>query len=197
MTSLHTPLDMHQLVLMTPPSTIVSEYLLERLPHIFRDDWVLYRSWRLRLASELEVDPCNLSVVGSSCSGFSLNPNKRLSPFGDHSDIDVAVVSDYHFVISWRTLRNIPLADAYTPRERQALIDHRQRLIYWGCIATDKVLRFLPFAKTWTLAASNIAAESPTEGRAIKLRIYKDYDALRSYHINGVKRLRSNLAEEQ
>ena len=170
--------DAYQLVLLTPPATIVSEYLLERLPHIFQDDWALYRSWRLRLGVDLQVDPCNLSIVGSSCSGFSLNPNKKLSPFGDHSDIDVAVISDYHFVVSWRTLRNVPLAEARTPKERQALIDHRQRLIYWGCVAADKVLRFLPSAKSWTVAASNMAVESPTEGREIKLRIYKDYDAL-------------------
>jgi hypothetical protein len=182
--------ELSQLILMTPPATIVSEYLLERLPHIFQDDWGLYRSWRLRLGSELQVDPCNLSVVGSSSSGFSLNPHKKLSPFGDHSDIDVAVISDYHFVVSWRTLRDIPLADARTTKERQALKEHRERLIFWGCIAADKVLRFLPFSKAWTIASSKMAAEPPTKGRQIELPIYKDYDALRSYHIDGVRRLR-------
>ena len=189
--------DAQRLVLITPPATLVSEYLLEQLPHIFQDDWALYRTWRLRFGSELDVDPCNLSIVGSSSSGFSLNPYKGLSPFNEHSDIDVAVISDYHFIISWRTLRNVPLGEARTPKERQALVDHRQRLIYWGCIATDKVLRFLPFAKTWALAMSNMAGERPTEGRSIKLRIYKDYEALRSYQIYGIKKLRSNLAVER
>jgi hypothetical protein len=189
--------DAQRLVLTTPPATVVSEYLLERLPHVFQNDWALYRSWRSRLGSEIEVDPCNLSIVGSSCSGFSLSPYKRLTPFGQNSDIDVAVISDYHFAVSWRILRNIPLAEARTVKERQALLDHRQRLIYWGCVATDKVLRFLPFAKPWMLAVSNMAAVPPTEGRQIKLRIYKDYEALRSYQINAVKKLRSNLAEEQ
>jgi hypothetical protein len=35
----------------------------------------------------------------------------------------------------------------------------------------------------------------PTVGKAVKLRIYKDYDALRHYQANGIERLRSELGD--
>ena len=175
---------------------VVSQHVLERLPHIFANDWEPYRKWRQKLGAAIGVDPCNICLIGSACVGVSFNPNKGLSKFEDSSDIDVAIVSDFHFNVAWRSLRGFRLADARTPKERQSLIAHRNRYIYWGCIATDKILRIFPFAKEWTIAISNMRAEPPTEDREIKFRIYKDYDALRTYQILGVKSLRVALLED-
>ena len=35
----------------------------------------------------------------------------------------------------------------------------------------------------------------PTVDKAVKLRIYKDYDALRHYQASGIERLRSELGD--
>lgn len=178
------------------PADVVCKHVLERLPYIFANKWGPYRKWRQTLGDAIGVDPCNICLIGSACVGVSLNPYKSLSKFGDSSDIDVAVVSEFHFSVAWRALREHRLADALTRKEKQSLIDHQKRHIYWGCIATDKILRILPFARNWTVAISKMSAEPPTKDREIKFRIYKNYDALRSYQIQGVKYLQSALLED-
>jgi hypothetical protein len=147
------------------------------------------------LGTLIGVDACNICLTGSSCVGISLNPRKGLATFHDHSDIDVAIVSDYYFDVSWRHLRTIRLGDAIDGAEREALKSHQTRYVYWGTIATDRILRVLPFAGEWTIAMSKMQAETPTEGRDINFRIYKDYDALRSYQQRGVEQLKTELLE--
>jgi hypothetical protein len=177
------------------PAGVAAELVLERIPYIFGGDWSVYRGWRKKLAEGIGVDACNICLTGSASAGVSLNPNKRLSPYGPRSDIDVAIISAHHFDIAWRVLRSLRVGDTRNVRERQALVDHQKRYIYWGTIATDKIVRFFPFAKQWTVALSDMRAEKPTDGRAIKFRIYKDYDALRSYQVKSVEAVRSALLE--
>lgn len=177
------------------PDVVVAEHVLERVPHIFRNDWALYRSWRGQLASRVQVDPCDISIIGSACVGASLSPQKGVAAFSERSDVDVAVISPYHFDVAWRTLRAFALADARTPRERQAVINHRNNYIYWGCIAIDKILRIMPFAKEWAIASSHMRGVDPTAGRDVKFRIYRDFDSLRSYQTQSVKLLRAELME--
>lgn len=177
------------------PSVVVAEHVLERVPHIFGDDWSLFRNWRAQLAAGLDVDPCDISITGSACVGVSLSPRKNFSDFDDRSDVDVAVISPYHFDLAWRCLRAFCLADARSPRERQAVISHRENYIYWGCIATDRILRLMPFSKQWLVASSEMRGVPPTEGRDVNFRIYRDYDSLRSYQTNGIRKLRAQLLE--
>jgi len=182
-------------ILTATPAEVVAEHVLERIPHVFSDDWLLYRSWRGKLGRALDVDPCNLCLTGSASVGFSLNPHKKLAPYGASSDIDIAIISDHHFDVAWRVLRSVRIADARTPKEKQSIKDHQTRYIYWGTIATDRIVRFFPFAKQWTIALSEMQAEKPTDGRELKFRIYKDYDALRAYQIRSVLSVRTYLLE--
>jgi len=179
------------------PRSVVAEHVLERVPHIFDGDWPLYRTWRADLATRLDVDPCDISITGSACVGVSLSPRKNFSVFDGQSDVDVAVISPYHFDLAWRSLRAFRLADAHTPRERQAVINHRTNYIYWGCIATDRILRLMPFSREWIMASSHMRGIDPTAGREVNFRIYRDYDSLRSYQTYGVRKLRANLLESQ
>lgn len=170
-----------------------STHLMDRVPFVFNNDWELYRGWKRKLAKLIEVDPLNITIIGSGGIGFSLNPRKDFRPFSDKSDIDVAVISEYHFVTAWRALRALKLPDVRRIRDRQAIIEHRTNYIYWGVIATDKVLPYLPFVRTWTEALSAMAGERPTEERDIKIRLYRDYDGLRAYHMSGLEALKATL----
>ncbi len=172
---------------------VVAEHVLERIPHIFNGDWNLYRGWRAKLASLLKVDPCNISLTGSACVGVSFSPHKNFSEFGDSSDIDVAVISPFHFDLAWRTLRAFRLVNAIDQRERRSITQHQTNYIYWGCIATDRILRLMPFCKEWTIAASQMQGVSPTEGREINFRMYRDYESLRQYQLLGVEKLQTSL----
>jgi hypothetical protein len=140
--------------------------------------------------------PMNSSSTGSAATGFSLNPKKNLTAFSQHSDIDVGVVSSNHFEVAWRYLRtNRPSWLSLPARTRTALDSHRKNYIFWGTIAADRILSLLPFGLEWQAALDEMATCPPTEGRDVRLRIYRDYNALRSYQANGISRLRADLLE--
>lgn len=158
----------------------------------------MFRTWRRNLSLGINVDPSEIIVTGSAAVGFSLSPTKRLKPFDSKSDVDVAIISDRYFSEAWHHLRSIDLTLApLTPAQRTAVIDHQKRYVYWGCIATDRLLPILPFAKAWMAARSRLAATEPTLEREINFRIYKDFRALRSYQLRGLQRLRLTLLDPE
>lgn len=180
-----------------PPDLVASVWILNRTPYPFGGDTRLYENWRRELAQRIEVDPSEVVITGSSAFGISLNPNKNYRKFDCKSDIDVAVISDYFFTSSWRYLRNLGSGIHGLPQPaKQSVRDHVQKYIYWGTIATDKLLPYLPFGKKWLEALDEMSKKPPTVGRDIKIRVYKDFDSLRSYQVNNLKNLRAQELEK-
>src|SRR5688572_4488286 len=83
----------------------LEEHVFDCLPHVFNGDRAGYVAWKRALGTAIDVDPACLTVVGSAAVGCSLNPSKNLKAFDAGSDVDVAVVSNYHFTVGWRYLR--------------------------------------------------------------------------------------------
>lgn len=175
------------------PVAFVENFLFDRIPAVFADDRALFVSWKRTLAKKIEVDPACITIVGSAATGASLNPSKNFKLFDEASDIDVAVVSPHHFTIGWRYLRmNGARRLRVDARTRIAWDEHVNRYIYWGTLATDRLLGVLPFGLEWLAATSDMAQIAPTTGRSVNLRIYADYDSLRAYQIQGVRNLRDS-----
>ena len=177
-----------------PVSFLVSKWVLERVPHIFDGDILAYIRWKEGLAKGLAVDSRAIIITGSAGCGFSLNPNKNFRDFDEESDVDVALVSQYYFDISWRRLQTLG-ATLYrlTQKQKASVKDHKERLVYWGTIATDRILPILPFAKQWVAATETFGHESPINSRDIKVRVYRDFESLRAYQTNGFYELRSGI----
>lgn len=179
-------------------SFICSKWMLDRTPFIFEDDRLKYILWKEQLAEKLQVDSKSMVFTGSSSCGFSLNPNKNYREFNEESDIDIAIISGYHFDIAWKTLRNLGTKRFDLNNIQQnSLKEHVNRLIYWGTIATDKILEILPFGKEWSLHLLDMEKVDPINNRTINIRIYKDYESLRAYHINNLTNLRTKLYENE
>lgn len=177
-----------------PPSEFVEDFLFDRVPFAFSGDRRSFIEWKRALGSEIDVDPACITIVGSAATGLSLNPYKSFKPFDADSDIDVGVVSALHFNIAWRYLRmNSGRRYTVDTRTRNAWDEHASKYVYWGTIATDRLLGILPFGLTWMKAATKVAQLRPLVGRSIKMRIYSDFDSLRSYHTQGIKSLRDSL----
>ena len=83
------------------PDAFVMRKVLGATPIIFGSTEE-YLDWKVRLSGIVGVDPFGIAIIGSACTGISLNPDKNYKQFDDSSDIDVAVVSSYHFDIAWR-----------------------------------------------------------------------------------------------
>lgn len=173
---------------------VTSKWVLERIPFLFQDDLDLYIDWKERLSNLIEVDARAITITGSAAAGYSLNPDKNFRKFTKTSDIDVAVVSDYYFNVSWHYLRNLgPLRHSLNVKEKSSLEDHRKRLVYWGTIATDKIVQILPFGTKWIAAMEQMRKINPTIDRDINFRIYKDYESLREYQTNCISKLKDKL----
>lgn len=164
------------------------------MPFVFNGDLSAWVEWKHTLASALEVDPRDVVLSGSAAIGFSLNPDKGFREFNDQSDIDCGIVSGYHFDLAWRMFRQQRVSWLSLPRRQKDAIEaHRKNYVFAGTIATDWVLPFLPFSKDWQDALDLMSTVSPTKGRDVKLRIYKDFDALRYYHIRNIANLSRSL----
>lgn len=177
-----------------PPSEFVEEQLFDRTPFAFSNDRRAFVEWKRALGRKIDVDPACITIVGSAATGISLNPYKSFKAFEAGSDIDVGIVSTLHFDIAWRYLRmNGSRRYRVDARTRNSWDEHASKYVYWGTIATDRLLGILPFGLSWMKAASEVAQLKPTAGRSINMRIYHDFDSLRSYHTQGVKSLRESL----
>jgi hypothetical protein len=188
--------DLRRELLERSHDDLLHEVLFDTAPHIFQGSWALYRPWRRLLSKAINVDACEIIVTGSAALGVSLNPAKILKPFDDRSDVDVAIISDHFFSEAWHHLRGVNLTlDSLTPAQRVAVKDHQLKYIYWGCIATDRVLSILPFNQSWLSARSELAGIDPTKEREINFRIYKDFRALRSYQLMSIRKAYATLLD--
>ena len=170
-----------------PTDILISKWILENIPFIFHGDKQHYLEVKSLLSKQIQIDSCSIVFVGSSSVGFSLSPNKHFKRFDDTSDIDIAVISHYYFDIAWRTIRNIDI-HSQPPLVQRFIIEHRNRLIYWGTIATDKILGLLPFGVQWLKAIEALKTDPIFKDRKISFRLYQDYEALRQYHVNNFSR---------
>ncbi len=171
-----------------------SRALFTRTPHVFDADDAGYLGWRHSAASLLGADALNVFIVGSGATGVSLNPRKHFRQFGPHSDIDVAVISPWHFDTAWRSIRRQP-THSLSKTKKQAISKHESHHVYWGTITTDSILALLPFAKEWLHARSKMQNEPPTEDRDIRFRLYRDIDSLRIYQVRSLATARTELAK--
>ncbi|MDH2314002.1 hypothetical protein [Methylobacterium brachiatum] len=181
-----------------PPRDFVSHYLFEPIPFIFRGDLAAWINWKTILSSKLEVDPRNIVLTGSAAIGFSLSPMKGYRPFSGRSDVDCGIISEFHFDLAWRHLRqSAAVSSSISGDVRKAVNSHKVNHIFTGTIAANKILPILPFGQTWMAALTDMSQIEPTVGRDVKLRIYKDFDALRFYQSDNIGRLRDALAAER
>lgn len=175
-------------------SYTTSKWIIERIPHIFNNDLESYIDWKERLSTLIGVDSKAIVLTGSSSVGYSLNPKKNFKSFQDDSDIDVAIISSHYFDIAWHYLRNIgPRYHRLKQPIQTAINEHRERFIYHGTIATDKIVHILPFGQNWVNAMNEMRTIEPTKDRDINFRIYKDFEALKSYQSLGVIKAKDNL----
>ena len=177
------------------PEFFAARRIFDIIPAIFSTS-VKCTEWKVKVANLLSVDPCSIYVIGTACTVVSLNPHKNFKVFdeGRQSDIDIAVISGFHFEMAWRALRNVGAGKYRLDAAGQAAIqEHRDSHVYWGMFATDKILSALPFGRDWIDASLQISKEDPMRGREVKFRLYRDTFSFVGYHVNGLRQMRQQL----
>jgi len=175
------------------PHVLVARWFLEDTPALFKDR-ASHVAWKRDLAELLRVSVFDLIVVGSAAVGISLNPAKNFKAFAPTSDIDLALVSAHHFDVSWRWLRGLGAGLYRLPEPAQNWVrEHERRLVYWGTIATDQLLAYMPFGHEWVPHLSTMSGQDPAQGREINVRLYRDFASLEAYQVACIKKLRLGL----
>lgn len=141
---------LHSALLEKDPKNFVSHHIIEPVPFAFGGNLSAWIEWKRNLADLLEIDPYDIVMTGSAALGFSLNPSKNFKPFDETSDFDCGIISEYHFNIAWRHLRQTQIKWlTYGKKLKTALNTHRSEYIFDGTIATDRIMGILPFGQDW------------------------------------------------
>ena len=123
---------------------IVRKYILNGGCHALNDD----QHYRLkeRICEHFEIEFNDIILVGSGKLGFSIKSTKRYEPFGDNSDIDVAVVSTKLFTKIWEEVHRFKKSGAYWPKSAEFF-----RYLSEGWIRPDKLpsSEYFKFTDNW------------------------------------------------
>jgi len=74
-------------------TAIARLWLSEGIPYAFKDNPALYESIRTWLSNKLSVEAKDIHLTGSARLGQSLAPKKLGNVFGEHSDLDIFIIS--------------------------------------------------------------------------------------------------------
>lgn len=176
--------------------------------HFLRSDPVAFEGvgfWPTvaTVARLLEVDVNGIYCVGSGAVGFSLNPQKvmdgDLKPFDEHSDIDLAVISEVHFESAWRDLRRAaqPLLQSEMEAELAENLNWQKKRFFEGIILANKLLPHLEFGPSWLSGINQIEEAIAIDlNRSIPLNvwIFRDYWSLRTYITKSALLCREKVA---
>jgi hypothetical protein len=179
----------------TDLARLLSHRLFAATPRIFNEDRSSWIDWRYTLAHELAVDDHDVLVVGSAAFGISLHPEKDFRPFSDRSDVDVAVVNQRYFDSAWFDLRKLRDQSWRSMPQyvKNELKDYAPNYVFSGSIAMGRLIGRLSFGKKWLTALTMMSNVDPTTGREIRVRLYRDPEALRWYQLRGLKMAKENL----
>ncbi|MBF4162501.1 hypothetical protein [Nocardioides acrostichi] len=153
-------------------------------------------------AQAFEVDPNGIYCIGSGAIGLSCNPKNvqegHLKAFGASSDLDIAVISQFHFDQAWRDLR-VLAHTAYTPSTSKTLrvnLDHQRARMFDGAIVANKLMTRLTFGPHWGPHRLRLQFEwrdrLSLSGK-VNLWVYRDYWSVRSYVAEGIEKCLEKL----
>ncbi|HDY73854.1 MAG TPA: hypothetical protein ENH51_01935 [Euryarchaeota archaeon] len=78
--------------------TISRLWMSEGIPFAFKELPCLYEEVRVWLSNRLDIDPKEITIIGSGRIGESLTPGENMGrPFGAHSDLDLVAISNALF----------------------------------------------------------------------------------------------------
>jgi hypothetical protein len=116
-------------------------------------------------------------LVGSAKLGFSIVKTKRYKPFGEESDIDVAIVSSRLFDEFAQATFDYWRRHRYWPR-----YEHHVTYQFPGWIRPDFLPPDLQLGRAWWEFFRRLTSEGVFGSYQIKGGLYKSWHYLESYH---------------
>lgn len=153
-----------------------------------------YDDLKIFLSEKLDVHVNNIAIVGSAKLGYSITPskNKLFKPFSDKSDIDIAIVSPEIFRQSW---------NAFIELSKKGYLHDYQNItsnIFRRFVMLKKPDHRSEFFRYWSGKIDPCKKDLQTVfsiANDINYRIYESWEAIESYHCNGIEKLKNQFEE--
>lgn len=158
------------------PLRITRKYILTGDPFII--DGAKYVELKEAVASQFNIHPSEVYMVGSGKMGFSIKPTKRYCCFGDRSDIDLAIVSRDLFEKTWNEVHCYFESSGWWEKSTDF-----KNYLFHGWIRPDKFPSDSSFTycKTWWEFFRELTATEIFGRNQIKAGIYYSMSFLESY----------------
>jgi len=137
-----------------------------------------------RVAGNFGLHPTEVVVVGSAKLGFSLVPEKRYRPFGDTSDIDVAICSSDLFDACWEEV-----FDYWARPEFWFGLEDFRKYLFRGWMRPDKLppARSFQRSQKWWEFFRELTSEGTFGPYKVRGALYKNWHFLESYQQKCVR----------
>jgi hypothetical protein len=149
---------------------IVRRHLLTGLAYLLDQE----REFEIkdRTADCFRVEYSEVALVGSAKLGFSIAPNKRYRPFGETSDIDVAVISERLFKTVWEEAYLYKKSRAFWPS-----CDDFFRYLSRGWVRPDMLpnASTFQFSKTWWDYFNNLTSSQEFGPYKVRGGLYQSW----------------------
>lgn len=131
----------------------------------------------------------NVLMVGSGKTGCSLSPFKKFKKFDENdSDIDVAIISSSLFNEMWTKIRNEYSAKYSSDYQYVA------SSVFRGFLNEKNFKNIDEIRPEWNRCIDLVNKEISTQLsilHQVNYRIYRSWEDLEMYHINGLRKLKS------
>lgn len=156
-----------------------------------------YDKFKKHISKKLNIHFNNISIIGSAKTRFSLNPKNNFSEFRDSlednpSDLDIVLVSQELFYETWKSFRKISKNKRINNYEIKTSEIFRQFI----SIRDKDEIYDDTHIKEWIRKVSSLKADMQTIfsiSLDVNYRIYKNWEAVEDYHINGIIKLQEKL----
>lgn len=169
-------------------------WLAEGLPVAFKSCPAIYESLRGWLGNRLDIHPKEITLIGSARIGYSMAPAEFGRPFGEQSDLDLAIISTKLFErlnVDFQLFSEDYKAGTISPRNdrERALwkgnLEFGERNVPKGFIDAWKLPNFDRYPVTqqinqamWKLLKKLETTASAPKIRRASSRVYRNWQSL-------------------
>lgn len=183
------------------PPTWIDHHFLRQDPFAFQSATLSFHDAACVLARTLDVERNGIFCIGSGAIGLSINPNNisggHLKHYDSESDLDIAIISSWHFEVAWRELLLATQPHLKeVPKEVEENLSWQRKRLFDGAILANKLLSSFSFGTKWLSAIDSLSGRlEDALDRHVKAEfwIYRDYWSLRNYVAGGVVACQNKL----
>lgn len=168
---------------------LAREFLNAETAHIFADQ-ATYKGFRQKVGTLFSATEY-VAVVGSGNWRFSLNPDKNFREFGEHSDVDVAIVSAVQFHNLWGEMRQNHRQHYYALSfGNKAWLRRSSENVYAGFISPDWIPNRSAKRIYEYKQMLNTLSDQAVRFLKVKMMFFKNIDEAVDYYARGIRTAR-------